>query len=352
VVDGDDELPLTALLSQTLVAFTIEFDNEFERRMPHRTTTAGATTDRRGAPWLVSLAMWATCVRVVPDEGIAVSELLARARTPTNLHGMRRWGYVTVDERAGGDPLVRPTRAGRAARAIWEPLAGTIEARWRAQFGDPEIEALRVALAQVVGQIEVGLPDCLPIVGYGLSSGDRVSPGHARPDERPSELPLFALLSRALLTQAIDYERGSELSLAIAANVLRVLDDEGVQLRELPYLGGVSKEAVAMAVGILEKRGLAVVEPGAAGGRFKVVVPTDAGGAAQQAHHELLAAIERDARVRFGEDALRELRRSLEQLPLGELALYDDGWRASRPMPASLAYFPIVLHRGGFPDGS
>jgi hypothetical protein len=29
-------LPLPTLLSQALVAFTIEFDNEFERQMPHR----------------------------------------------------------------------------------------------------------------------------------------------------------------------------------------------------------------------------------------------------------------------------------------------------------------------------
>ena len=31
-------LPLSTLLSQALVAFTIEFDNEFEHQMPHRTT--------------------------------------------------------------------------------------------------------------------------------------------------------------------------------------------------------------------------------------------------------------------------------------------------------------------------
>jgi hypothetical protein len=30
----DGEFPLTTLLSQVLVAFTIEFDNEAERRMP------------------------------------------------------------------------------------------------------------------------------------------------------------------------------------------------------------------------------------------------------------------------------------------------------------------------------
>jgi hypothetical protein len=34
-------LPLSALLSQALVAFTIEADNETEHRLPHRTQTYG-----------------------------------------------------------------------------------------------------------------------------------------------------------------------------------------------------------------------------------------------------------------------------------------------------------------------
>ena len=33
-------LPLSALLSQVLVAFTIEFDNEFEHQMPTRCATS------------------------------------------------------------------------------------------------------------------------------------------------------------------------------------------------------------------------------------------------------------------------------------------------------------------------
>ena len=43
-------LPLPALLSRALVAFTIEFDNEFERRMPHRTSRgpASAAVSHRG----------------------------------------------------------------------------------------------------------------------------------------------------------------------------------------------------------------------------------------------------------------------------------------------------------------
>jgi hypothetical protein len=31
---------------------------------------------------------------------------------------------------------------------------------------------------------------------------------------------------------------------------------------------------------------------------------------------------------------------------------YPEGWRASRPNPSTLPHFPMVLHRGGFPDGS
>jgi hypothetical protein len=44
-------LPLSALLSQVLVALTIECDNEFERQMPHRTSNYGSTAGR-DAPWL------------------------------------------------------------------------------------------------------------------------------------------------------------------------------------------------------------------------------------------------------------------------------------------------------------
>jgi hypothetical protein len=31
---------------------------------------------------------------------------------------------------------------------------------------------------------------------------------------------------------------------------------------------------------------------------------------------------------------------------------YADGWRAAVREPETLPHFPMVLHRGGFPDGS
>jgi hypothetical protein len=50
-------LPLSTLLSQVLVAFTIEFDNESERLMQHRTTNHGSTNGAGQGPWLVSMVM-------------------------------------------------------------------------------------------------------------------------------------------------------------------------------------------------------------------------------------------------------------------------------------------------------
>jgi hypothetical protein len=53
--DRVGRLPLSGLLSQVLVAFTIECDNEFERQMPHRTSNYGSTAGRGAGPWLVSV---------------------------------------------------------------------------------------------------------------------------------------------------------------------------------------------------------------------------------------------------------------------------------------------------------
>src|SRR5882724_4783560 len=90
-----DRLPLSALLSQAFVAYTIEFDNEFEHRMPHRTAAFGG--DRERGPWLTSMAMWWTCLRYVDSAGIRAEELATRTGLRPNLAGMRRWGYVTLD---------------------------------------------------------------------------------------------------------------------------------------------------------------------------------------------------------------------------------------------------------------
>jgi hypothetical protein len=123
---GRERFPLSTLLSQVLVAFTIEFDNEFEHVMPHRTTNLGSASGSRYAPWLVSLVMWENCMRFVGEEGITVSELERAARTRTNLNGMERWGHITVEPdhvdfrvRAPKSPsVIRTTPAGRKAQEV------------------------------------------------------------------------------------------------------------------------------------------------------------------------------------------------------------------------------------------
>src|ERR1700744_2336156 len=92
----ESRLSLSALLSHALVAFTIEFDNEFEQQMVHSTTRHGSTSGKRHGPWLVSMVMWLNCMQYVDEKGISVRELERLARTKTNLPGMQRWGYIVV----------------------------------------------------------------------------------------------------------------------------------------------------------------------------------------------------------------------------------------------------------------
>jgi DNA-binding MarR family transcriptional regulator len=371
----EGHLPLSTLLSQTLVAFTIEFDNEFERQMPHRTTSHGSTADSRGGPWLVSLVMWSNCMRFVGDDGVTVSDLKRRARTGTNLDGMRRWGYITIEPDTAGsrskrprpDALLRPTQAGRQAQEVWRPLFGIIEERWQERFGEREIDQLRQALWDVAGQLDSELPDCLPILGFGLLSRERNAgndgypEGQAEEDGSGSQLPLSALLSRVLLAFAVEFERESAVSLAICANVLRLVGRGHVRVRDLPRLAGVSKQAIAMAQGFLEKQGYAVVAPEAPGSRVKALTLTPKGRQAQDTYRKLLWSIEGRWRERFGEQTIGRLRDTLEPVVVtstGESPLfqglepYPDGWRAAVSRPDTLPHYPMVLHRGGFPDGS
>jgi methyltransferase (TIGR00027 family) len=368
---GQDGVPpLSALLSQALVAFTIEFDNEAEHRLPHRTTSHGTSGPGDGARqlWLVSMAMWENCMRHVTGEPITVGDLEARARTGTNLDGMRRWGYITIDgtarkvhsERPGPGAVLRATAAGLRAREIWRPLPGLIEQRWHERFGADQLGRMRGPLTGMVGLLDPGLPDCLPILGAALLSqgpDPRLPP---RPDgTAPEAMPLPALLSRVLLSFAVEYEREAGLSLAVAANVLRVLGTEGTRLRDLPALTGTSKESVRWALGLLTRGDLVAEEPDPAASRGRVARLTPRGLDAQRLYHELTGEIERRWHDRFTPAMTTALRASLEPLAAGQpaplfggLEPYPDNWRALVRRPDVLPHFPMVLHRGGYPDGS
>ncbi len=77
---------LTAGLSRAFVAVVVGLDDEFEQRMPHRTTRGGG----RGS-WLVSWVRWHSCLRPLADaDGLTAAELSRRVGTRTNVDGMRR----------------------------------------------------------------------------------------------------------------------------------------------------------------------------------------------------------------------------------------------------------------------
>jgi DNA-binding MarR family transcriptional regulator len=375
--------PLSTLLSQLLIAFTIEFDNEFEHQMPHRTTSFGSTA--RSGSWLGSMVLWANGMRLIPEAGITIAELERQARTDkVQLPGLERWGYITIapdpaDTRPRPpqrDWLVRPTAIGRKAQEGWRPLAGVIEARWRERFGEDRIDTLRKSLSTVLSRIDLALPEYLPILGYGLFSEILLEEG-SRPDVHSeaavAKMNLCTLLAKVLLAFTIEFEFDRKISLPIAANVLRLLDTPGVRIADLPRLSGIAKEGVAFATGWLERTDYAELEPDSKTGKGKVIRLTPEGEAAQQAYRRRLATVDERWRERFGELAVSALQESLltlihqkigEQTALSEgLMPFPDGWRARKPYEArtlafindpagALPHCPMVLHRGGYPDGS
>ena len=358
--------PLSTLLSHTLLAFTIELDNEFEHRL--------AETGERAR--VVSVVMWSNFLRFVGD-GITVEELPTRARLPrprtlSTVGGMERWGYVGVGSETGtkrdgygsarglrGDLLVRPTAAGRAAAEIWPRLFGEIEGRWRERFGADTIDELRDSLEAIVDHIEVELPEYVPIV----DGKDGMATGLPPPEKRHGPLdggPLTALLAQALLAYTIDFERGSALSLPIGENVVRILEDE-LDVRDLPLASGVPKEAVRMALTFLTRNGFVTVDE-------RQVRLTPKGRTARNALSRRHRDVGEQWLERFGAGDGARLRAALERVlddsRLAEgLRPYPDGWRATKRYLAhteamladpsrALPAYPMVLHRGGWPDGS
>ena len=259
---------------------------------------------------------------------------------------------------------VRYTPAGTRAAAIWPALPDAIETRWRERFGEAEVDELVGALRAVNEKIEVGLPDFLPVVSSTHEMAlELPSVGDGR---RSGELPLVVLLAHALMAYTLDYEESAALSLPLSANVVRVLGGEAAQVRDLPALACISKEAVAVSLTSLKKAPYVVLDGAPASNR---TIRLTAEGRARKADDRHLHDRVADRwATRFGAGALSRLRETLDRV-LDHPALvtgltpYPDGWRASKPYlrqteavlsdpRGRLPHHPIVLHRGGWPDGS
>jgi hypothetical protein len=361
--------PLSTLVSQLVVAFTIELDNEFERRF----------REAGGGARVTSLTMWSNLLQFVGD-GVTVRELVAAVGLPkssvlSRIGGVERWGYVSVGRSTGrregygsargmkDEWVVQLTPAGRRAAGIWPTLPGEIEARWRARFGAVEIDELVGALRAVDERIDADLPEYLPIVSSTHALALEL--GRQKP-QQGVDLRLVVLLAHALMAYTLDFEDGSALSLPLSANVFRALDGDGVPVRDLPSLTGISKEAVAVSLTSLAKTDYVIMEGAPASKR--TIRLTRAGEALRTSQRRLHAGIGKRWATRFGSNVVEPLRVAPEhildhpELPAG-LTPYPDGWRASRPYAQQteavladprgrLPHCPMVLHRGGWPDGS
>jgi len=365
------DLPLSALLSQAYVAFAIEFDNEFEHQAPHRTTRYGATVGFPRAPWLVSMAMWLRFMRHIAMEGSTFSELQARvAMSNKGLTSWitrlgRSWGYLEIvdpdarrsSKRISPGAIIRPTAGGKRAIVVWQTLIPAIEARWRERFGNETVGALESRLKRLAGQLDPALPAYFPVLEY---EDQKSRAARLRLPARDYVLP--EVLAKALLGFAAEFDSQSQAPLALCANVLRATPDSGIPVRDLARLACLAADGANDALRQVSRKRLGVIGRDVAGGRLKVLTLTPKARLAREHYLPLCRAIEKDWGTRFGEVALRDLRRLLEKMVQGRgetkspilrgLTPYPDGWRAQLPPLEGLPHFPMESHRGGFPDGS
>jgi DNA-binding MarR family transcriptional regulator len=362
---------LAQALSQVLVAFTIEFDNEWEHRI----------SKTYARPFKVSIAMWSNYLRYVRTDGTPFGEVVrlsccTKETMASTVGGMERWGYIEVgrDPKAFGtgralktDTVIKPKMTGTLALEKWDGLAAEIESRWRSRLGDDAIYGLRDALAPIEGREDGAMPYFLPVIGGPMFTAPSLAEGEgARDDDLP------ALLSRILLRFTLDYESEMDVSLPIAADVVRVLGAEPVRMKDVPLLSGLSKEAVSVSMTWLTKNGYIGVEQDPTA-RGKVVRLTPKGLHAQESHAARVQHVECRWTDRFGANTIETLRLRLEAIleqPGGEDGPLSAGlvpppgcWRGEGRYKAQTKAFienpreglprqPMVLHRGGWPDGS
>lgn len=344
--------PLTVLLSWAWIAFTIEADN----------TAEAEGSDLVGRLFRVSMAMWANGLRWIDEDGITVEQLRSAAGAACNIGGMERWGWIRVGEPVSGrrdgygtqrgikpDTVLRPRQGGSYARHLWPQVVGETEQAWVRRFGGDLIAELRAALVPAGNNTGALLPWAPPEVH---PSDGFLTHTFERHDVEEGELPLPVLLAQALVARTLAAEQICPTSLPMAANFLRVVGSEQVAQRELPARSGVSKEAVAMAVGWLKRRRLGT-------GTGPTISLTPAGLDALDGYEAAMSAKPKDSRLR---NALVAVLSQTDGLSEG-LIPPEGCWRAEKPYRAqtdrllvdplgSLPRHPMVLHRGGWPDGS
>ena len=174
---------------------------------------------------------------------------------------------------------------------------------------------------------------------------------NGRPAACQSGPPLPTLLGRAIGTFTLDYDqaRGEDRSvpqLGTWANVLRVLDADGTDQRQLARRTVISRRAAEVVVTRLARLGRVAVENQVIEGKrgkTKLVRLTAKGEAGTAAAAALVDTVQADWRERFGNDAVDRLRDALstivDRLPV-ELPHYPAGYGAADPSVTGGDYVP------------
>lgn len=293
-------LPLSALLSQTLVAFTLEVDYEFECRMK----------DAGFPGTILSRLVWQRIVRFVGRQGIRVEELSENSSAAEGvllmLGCLERWQVIELGSNSSAQALrlkphrragrllrdgwgsgrgIRPdwlvtlTDKGAAAAAAWLPLTEEIESRWETRFGTARIQSLRQRLANVT--------------------------------RLPATENIPELLSRSLHAFTRQFNAASDVPLPLCASTLRVLSANPIPERDIPFLTGSSKEQSGLG---WQHKPYVIVEQDRARGRGKVVSLTARGLAAQRNYWQHIRTIEAEWEKVFGASTLSGLRKNLQEL--------------------------------------
>lgn len=131
-------LPLHALLSQALMAFTIDYEERAS-----------------GFP----MAVAAQLVRAMPTRSVPLAALPGvLGVTGSGKSGLERHGFVRVTGK-DDDPMASLTDLGVWARDGYEPGIADVVQAWRDRYGTDIVERLTSSLAAVDDQLAGDLPD-------------------------------------------------------------------------------------------------------------------------------------------------------------------------------------------------
>jgi hypothetical protein len=307
-------------------------------------------------------------MRHLHDDGSDLREIpklaaISKRAAKWDISIAERRGWITHGKT---DKRARLSDAGTAALNEYERCFASAEDAWRKRFGKDVVERLRYTLAALVCQFDLELPH--HPTGYGPADGsvtggvagrwgrrhalrvkglpggvfDPVAEHQAaeawetdsggrlyvrdtgqdwRPVERHdtdamNQLSLFALLSQTMMGFAIDYEGCGGLAMARSGNFLKHFGDDGVEIAVRQARSGGSTVMLPAdgTFAALERHAYAslVVDP--KNKRLGRLTLTEKGAAVRDAYDEIVVAIERRWKRRYGAGVVRDLRSALSSV--------------------------------------